>query len=293
MPTLPSSQYNGGVPLFKHTYEGLLSLTDSLNASGQILGLLNVAIRNPLITIPEVGQILRLDVVLSARIIRIANTAFYFKTTRICNTIEEALQRVGLREIARLIGTATQQGRAPDQLHAYGITGEQFNKNVRFNATACQLIATEVKWDANLAYLAGLMRPLGILVLNQWSAQHYPDVDQLAWGNVGSLLHWEKATFGLNHLDVSGFITREWGLPASVSDTLEKSTAPFACTKDCPLSLIVQTAEALAASNRATFHTHHNASALNKDNLDALGIKPIKLIEISREALRQSQKFAA
>jgi len=255
--------------------------------------LLNVAISNPQITIHEVGQILRLDVVLSARIIRIANTAFYFKTTRSCNTIEEALQRVGLREISRLIATATMQGRAPANLRAYRITGEQFNKSVRFNALVCQLIAAEAKLDANLAYLSGLMRPLGILVLNQWSAQHYTDVDKLAWDNVGSLLKWEESTFGLNHLAVSGFITREWGLPASVSDSLEKTTAPFSAMKDFPLSLVLQTAEALAEINRTTFQDRPNATSLNKDSLDALGIKPIKLIEISREALRQSQKIAA
>ncbi|MCS6244447.1 MAG: HDOD domain-containing protein [Opitutus sp.] len=293
MPIYSNSLHIGDVPLLTTTYEGLLSLTDSLNASGQILGLLNIAMRNPQITIPEVGQILRLDVVLSARIIRIANTAFYFKTTRSCNTIEEALQRVGLREIARLIATATMQGRSPVHLRAYGITGEQFNKSVRFNAFACQLIATEAKLDANLAYLSGLMRPLGILILNQWSAQHYTDVDKLAWRNVGTLLKWEEATFGLNHLEVSGFITREWGLPASVSDSLEKASAPFAAMKDYPLALVLQTAETLAEINRSTFQDHPNAASLNKDSLDALGIKPVKLIEISREALRQSQRFAA
>jgi HD-like signal output (HDOD) protein len=293
MPINNTFLHNGGVPHLTPTYEGLLSLTDSLNASGKILGLLNVAIRNPQVTIPEVGQILRLDVMLSARIVRIANTAFYFKSTRSCNTIEEALQRVGMREIARLIATATMQGRAPVHLRAYGITGEQFSKSAHFNAVACQLIATEAKLDPNLAYLSGLMRPLGILVLNQWSSQHYTDVDKLAWRNVGSLLKWEEATFGLNHLDVSGFITREWGLPASVSENLEKTTAPFEYMKDFPLALVLQTAETLADINRNTFQDHPNPAALNKDCLDILGIKPVKLIEISREALRQSQKNAA
>ena len=198
-----------------------------------------------------------------------------------------------MREIARLIATATMQGKAPDFLRAYGISGEKFHKSVRFNATACQLIATEAKLDANLAYLSGLMRPLGILVLNQWAENHYTDVDKLSWRNAGSLLEWEQRTFGLNHQDVSCFITRQWGLPASVSDSLSRSTDPRACLQDCPLSLILQTAEALAESNRATFHDQQPGVVLCKNSLDALGIKPVKLIEISREALRLTQKFAA
>jgi HD-like signal output (HDOD) protein len=282
MPIYLNSLHNiGSLPL-KPNYEGLLSLTDSLNVSGQILELLNIAISNPKITLPEVGQILRLDVVLSARIIRVANTAFFFKTTRICNTIEEALQRV-----------ATLQGKAPEHLNAYGISSEQFNNSVRFNATVCHLIATEVKLDANLAYLSGLMRPLGILVLNQWATQHLNDFDALARHPSGTLLNWEESTFGLNHHDVACFITRQWGLPSLVSDSLAMATAPKDQMKDSPLSLILQTAEALAESNRATFHDQHSGPTLCNNSLVALGIKPKKLIEISREALRQTRKLAA
>ena len=63
--------------------------------------------------------------------------------------------------------------------------------------------------------------------------------------------------------------------------------------KDFPLALVLQTAETLAEINRTTFQDHPNAASLNKDSLDVLGIKPVKLIEISREALRQSQNSAA
>jgi len=293
MPIHSNSLHIGVVPLLTTTYEGLLSLTDSLNASGQILGLLTKAMRNPRITIPEVGQILRLDVVLSARIIRIANTAFFFKTTRTCHTIEEALTRVGLREIARLVATSNMQGRAPDHLQTYGLSGEQFNKSVRFTAAACQLIAAEIQMNANLAYLAGLIRPLGILVLNQWSSQHAPVIAKPAWSKAGDLLKWEQATFGLNHLNVSSFITREWGLPKVVGESIEKSACPSHSLNNCPMTLILQTADALARSNRVALFGHQDGSALDKERLDALGIKTVKLIEISREAFRKSQKVAA
>jgi HD-like signal output (HDOD) protein len=285
-------QQTNGVKRLTHDYTGLLSISESLNVAGDVLGLLNLALRNPRITLIEMALILRRDVVLSARVIRIANTAFFFKTSRICNTIEEALQRVGLREVCRIIAAATLQGKAPAQLRAYGISSAQFNKSTRFTATACQLIAAEVNVDAHLAYLSGLVRPLGIMVLNQWSETHCTDVDKLSWRNPGSLLNWESQTFGVNHLDVSCFIAREWGMPASVSESIEKSIDPFAYVQNSPLPLILQTAEALAESNRATFQAHHEISPLNQESLIALGIKPSKLFEISREALRQSQQIA-
>jgi HD-like signal output (HDOD) protein len=117
-------------------------------------------------------------------------------------------------------------------------------------------------------------------------------VDKLEWGGAGSLLQWEQNTFGLNHIEVSSFITRKWGFPASVSDSIEKSTDQLACVNQSPMSLILQTAETLAESNRATFHALQSGSALRKDRLDALGIKSVQLVEISRGALHQSRNFS-
>jgi HD-like signal output (HDOD) protein len=283
----------GGAPRLTADAQCLLSITDSLKSSGQILGLLNLAISNPRTTIPEIATILRRDVMLSARIIRIANSAFFVRTANGCKTIEDALQRVGMREIARLVATATMQGMAPRTLRAYGITGEQYNQGVLFTAAASQLIATEVKLDSNVAYLAGLMRPLGILVLNKWAEQQLSQVDTLAWGGAGSLLQWERNTFGLNHIEVSSFITRKWGFPAAVSESIEKSCDQLASINDSPMSLILQTAETLAESNRATFHAHQSGATLRKDRLDALGIKSAQLIQISRGALQQSRDFSS
>jgi HD-like signal output (HDOD) protein len=205
----------------------------------------------------------------------------------------DALQRVGMREIARLIATATMQGMAPSKLRAYGITGDQYNKSVLFTASASQFIASEVKMDSNMAYLSGLMRPLGILVLNKWAEQQFQHVDKMEWGDAGSLLQWEENSFGINHIEVSSFITRKWGFPAAVSDSIEKSTDQLASITESPMSLILQTAETLAESNRATFHAKQNGAPLRKERLDALGIKSVQLIEISRGALQQSRSFSA
>ena len=271
--------------------ECLFAITDSLNASGQILGMLNHAICNPRIKIPEIADIVCRDVILTARLIRMANSAFYVRTTSVCKTIEDALQRFGLREIARLVATVSMQDMAPPMLRAYGITGEQYTQSVLFTASASQFIAAELKMDPTVAYLSGLMRPLGILVLNKWAEQQAELVDKLYWGDAASLHQWETNSFGLNHIEVSSFMTRKWGFPAAVSDSIEKSSGSLACCNAEPMALILQTAESLAETNRATFHAQQAESTLCQDRFDALGIKSGKLIGISRDALQQSCDF--
>lgn len=269
----------------------LLAITDSLSATGQIVARLNVAISDPHCTLDEVATILRRDVMLSARVVRTANSAFFVGSRGPCKTIEEALQRVGLREVARLVAIATMQGLAPTQLRAYGISGEQFYRSVLFAASASQLIASEVRLDPNLAYLAGLMRPLGILVLNRWAEQNVAKVESLTWGEAVSLLDWERGNFGIHHVDVSSHVIRRWGFAGPVCEAIDRAGDSSTATADSPLALVLQTAEALAERNRATFHSSLRETALDKERLDALGLKPVQLLHIGREALNLSRSM--
>ena len=94
----------------------IFAITEVLNTSEQIFGLLNQAIINPRTTIHEVALILQGDAVLGALIIRLANSTFVINTRKLCDSIEDALRLVGLREIARLVATATLQNMAATNL---------------------------------------------------------------------------------------------------------------------------------------------------------------------------------
>jgi HD-like signal output (HDOD) protein len=96
----------------------VLAITEALNGSGEILRMLKNAIRNPRTTIPEVADILSSDRVLSTQIVTFANTVFPIRTSNLCKTIEEALRLVGLREITRLIATATTEDVIESNLRA-------------------------------------------------------------------------------------------------------------------------------------------------------------------------------
>ena len=96
----------------------VLAITEALNASDQMLGMLKQAIRNPSITIPEVADILSSDRALSTQIVTFANTVFPIRTSNLCKTIEEALRLVGLREIARLMDSAATEEVISSQLRA-------------------------------------------------------------------------------------------------------------------------------------------------------------------------------
>jgi HD-like signal output (HDOD) protein len=96
--------------------ECLLAINEALNNSERVFGLLNQAIINPHTTSHEVAMILHGDTVLPALIIRLANSTLVFNTKKLCDTVDDALRLVGLREIARLVANATLQNVAATNL---------------------------------------------------------------------------------------------------------------------------------------------------------------------------------
>ena len=105
----PRSSF-GSVKRLSYNPECLVAITEALHASGQILRMLNHAISNPRTTLLEIADIIGCDAALAARMVRLANSYFLFNTNKLCDTVEGALRLVGLREVSRLISTATAQG---------------------------------------------------------------------------------------------------------------------------------------------------------------------------------------
>jgi HD-like signal output (HDOD) protein len=268
---------------------GLIHLADSISVSAQVIGRLNQTLRSPTCTLHDIAEVMRSDPALSGRIVRVANSPYFGSKHRV-QSLEEALQRVGLREVFRIVGTAALHQFTPPQLRAYRISGETFLRAALFSATSSQLLARQAGLDPNTAYLAGLMRPLGVLVLNQHGLNHFDNVDQLACEEAPTLAGWEREHFGFSHAEASAHILAHW-------DFAEPLTRSIGCYNSLPdedpLSLVLHAAGALAVTSHATLHPRDHDHMLKRDWLKQLGIPASALPSISLKALRAARQLEA
>jgi HD-like signal output (HDOD) protein len=267
----------------------VIQLADSLSACGHVIGRLNQLLRSPYCNLEEVASVMRSDPALSARVVRVANSAFFGIKTRV-RSLEEALQRVGLREVFRIVSTAALQQLSPTQLRAYNISGQTFLKASVFSATVSQLLAERAGLDPHSAYLAGLMRPLGVLVLNKHGVMRFDNVEQLAAESdtTTTLESWERQYFGFSHAEASAYILDHWQFPESL-------TCSVSCynrdTDVDPLATILHAAGALAVTSHATVHPRDHDHTLRRDWLGQLGIPASALPQISLTALRAARQL--
>jgi HD-like signal output (HDOD) protein len=190
--------------------ETLLHVVKSMPVAPRILAELGHLLLDPNSDMGEVTALLRRDTALTARIIRISNSAFY-NTGHPYASLEEALARVGYMEVYRLTGIAAVSQVADKPLPLYGITGAQFRENSLLTALVAEALAMRVGLDFRLAYTAGLLRSIGKIGLDGVVRNGaYKGVYKR---ECGPLAEWETSFMGMSNCEAAAVILKEWRFP--------------------------------------------------------------------------------
>ena len=159
----------------------------------------------------DVADLLRRDMSLAARVVRMSNSPM-FGGTRI-GSVEEAVQRLGFAEIIKLVGAAAAARASERNLDAYGIASTVFRDHLIHTAFAAEAIGRAAGLDPRMAYLSGLLRPLGLMVLDRAMRDFQLEMPSFRPGMWENYSTWEGANFGIDHSEVAGLILEEWLFP--------------------------------------------------------------------------------
>jgi HD-like signal output (HDOD) protein len=201
--------------------EKLLTTARLLPAAPQVLAQLGELLQDVNTNLDEITALLKRDAALVARIIRISNSAF-FSRGRI-GSIEEAVKRVGYGEIYRLVGVATTSRLVDRALVYYRVDPGPLRENMMYTALACEALAPECGLDSRRAYTAGLLRALGMLVLDRVAREFLPlenAYDHHRYGGYGS---WEGQVFSLGSCEVAALILGDWHFPTDIVDAVREN----------------------------------------------------------------------
>lgn len=222
--------------------ETLLHVAKALPAAPRILAELGHLLLDPNSDLSEVTNLLRRDTALTARIIRISNSAFY-NAGQPFASLEEALARVGFTEVYRLTGLAAVSQVADHYLARYGVSGAQLRENSLLTALVAETLAARSQVDTRAAYTAGLLRSVGKVALdkltqNRFYNGSYPGKES------GPLAQWETDFIGINNCEAAAMILTEWRFPISTVEGIQTHYAPGA--NGSPLAQIVNLAAGAA-----------------------------------------------
>ena len=196
------------------------------------------AVESKRFSVADVGKLISRDQVLSAKVLKLANSAF-FGFSRKVGSLTQALVLLGFDVVKGLILTSSvfdlMKTRAEDLwLHSMGV------------ATTSSIIAAEIGLeDAEEVSLAGLLHDLGKVVLRAHMADDMESIQELVEVEGLSVREAEQEVLGFTHAEVGRWLAEAWKLPEQLAEPIQYHHHPDRA-KDAPeFSAVVHFADIL------------------------------------------------
>lgn len=213
--------------------------------------------RDPDIEISKVATAIGKDPAMAAKLLRIANSAFYAQR-RPSQNIRQSLVIIGLNAALTLALSfslvSTLRACKPN-----GIDYKRYWRRTLLAATASRAFAERVcKGRDEDAFLSGLLQDVAILAIDRTSADFYGQLPQGA--THAQQIDYERTRLdGKDHAHYGGQLLRSWNLPVSLCYAIEYSHEPAAAdslTDDGKIARCValgsELAEAALTQDRST-----------------------------------------
>lgn len=174
-------------------------------------------IRSPKANAADLAGVLATDQVLSAQVLRWANSAYYGMENRIV-TVQQAIVVLGMNTIHELIMTYSVSEQLNRAAPGYELQRGELWHHALGTAIGAKLISKQLrlKFDEE-SYFAGLLCDIGKLVFEKLLRD--ADLHQTEWDQ-HSFLEMERGIFGLDHAMLGAEMARRWQLPENLVETI-------------------------------------------------------------------------
>lgn len=214
--------------------EHILRLAQKLPTSPQIFAKLCVLLDDLNSDPGRVVDLIGVDTGLTSRVLRLSNSVF-FRGSLAVENLEEAINRVGFREVHKIVGIAMTEQAFKDGLPAYHLNAKQIFENSVVTALAMELIAGQAGEDEHEAYTVGLLRQIGKLVLGRILEKERPGTSSPMVGDISA---WENAEFNVTSHETTAIVLESWKLPPTVCMGIRHHHKPETYDKEGPLGAI-------------------------------------------------------
>jgi len=203
---------------------------------------------DPNSTAQDINNVLNQDQAITARVLRLANSAFYGYTRRI-NTVTDAVVFMGFKTIRSIVIAASVSDILNQEIAGYALEYGELWKHSQCTAMAARLIARKAKLPTlDLAYTAGLLHDIGKVILNRTMKEAYFEVvERVSEGEI-PFNQVENEILGFNHAEVGSRVAGKWNLPDQLVEAIAYHHDPDQATINPKLTAIVHLADAICVA---------------------------------------------
>ena len=203
--------------------EKLLKQPNALPSAPKVVRKLMETFNQEDVDLLQAAALIESDPVLTAKLIKTANSAFFGLHRSVTNA-REAMNMMGLIKVrALVIGAALGDG-----FHRLGgVNLGQFWRYSLNSANLSRYIALPIRIDESTAFTAGLVHGIGELVMHAGMPEAMIDLDRSIPMLDLKRAKAQRGLFGYSYADVGAALAREWKFPKKMIDAIEHQVAPF------------------------------------------------------------------
>ena len=236
---------------FENRLKAQVDFPSPSRVATEIIGLA----RDPEIEMSKVAQAISRDPAMTAKILRIANSAFYAQR-RPSQNLRQALVIIGLNAALTLALSFS----LVSSMRAHrpvGIDYPRFWRRALLAATAARAFSESIKaGHAEDIFLAGILQDIAVLALDRVTRDFYAKLKQPA--THADWIEYETKELGKDHALYTAMLLKFWNLPERICNPVEYSHAPHMLPGDTDdgrcarcLALGSDVAEAVMAADRS------------------------------------------
>ncbi len=159
----------------------------------------------------DLEKLIKLDEVLTARVLRAANSPFYARSGKISN-LSQAIAGLGFNALKSLviliISTNYKASKKLQNFH------KAVWKHSIFTAFASKYIAKRIREeDSEDCFIAGLLHDFGKLILASVETERYEMAILTSEQTLTPMFEVEQEMFGITHSEIAGKAFKKWNFP--------------------------------------------------------------------------------
>jgi len=239
-------------------------------------------INDPGVSAVKVASILSEDPAMSAKVLRLTNSAFY-GLAREVESVRQAVVIVGFEAIRNLVLSASVldmfKGKDLDEEYQ-----EKYWRHSLSTAVCCRLLASKVRSrgfvDPDAAFSAGLLHDVGKMVICCFLPEEYKTIKaERNTDHDSPDFVVEERLLGYNHALIGGFLGTQWKIPQKLVGAITYHHQPDQCESDDPIAYIVALADFVAKKAFVDDEERPQVEAIDQNLLDYLSVTESDLEE--------------
>ncbi len=203
-------------------------------------------LNDPGFDLHELAHAIEFDPGMTVNLLRMANSS-YFGLTREISTVQEAIMRLGLRNLFNVLVTSSAAPMFQRSVSGYEIPAGKLWAQAVATAVATDKLAVACdKASPDLAFTTGLLLDIGKLALATFVEVDAEEILDLVELDDLSFDAAEREILGIDHAEVGAILLNRWQLPGDLCEAVRWHHRPELASRDSLVLDLAHLADRLA-----------------------------------------------